>query len=782
MKLFKKFILKYPFRSSPVICLLAFILDGQSFQAQSLYDSDKVQEIRITFPTGDWDKKLDSLHTADPDLRLVATKVILNGIAYDSAGIRYKGNSTYNPTRVKNPLNIKLDFIRDDQSYEGVNTLKLSNGFMDPSFLREALGYQIVRQYMPAALANFIKVFVNDTYLGLYTNVQDLDNDFLEQHFYTSDGVYFQCDRVEKQKQLPGNCPMGGSGSALKFISDDSACYQNNYEIESESGWDELVRFLKTLNQNPAGISSVLDVDRALWMLALNNFYVNLDSYSGSGHNYLIYQDEHGRFNPIMWDLNEFYGAFTNSGMGQLNLQQMITLSPLLHVTNAERPLISKLLSIPSWKKRYLAHLGTIMSDAKQNNFYQSQGVYLQNLVRDAVSQDKNKFFTDAAFNLNLQSDFQINPPAGKIYPGLVSFAQARFNYLNTVPELSVASPIIHQINTEPLKPSPQELISFNVQVTQADNVVLYYRATRRALFSSITLYDDGLHQDGTAGDGVYANQLVAPQTDEIQYYIFAENNNIASLSPPRAEYEFHSLYLKNESILSGEILINEFMASNKSYKQDERGDYDDWIELYNSTDRPLSLRGAYLSDQSDNLAKWSFPDTTILPKSFLCIWADEDGMSAGLHTNFKLSKSGEQIFLSNAAGVIDSIFYSEQQDDNSYGRCATQWQLFTKPSFAAANDCATGVNDFENGDHGMKVFPNPFKNLFYLQLPTPFHKEDVLGLYSLSGQFIKLDLPELDGQGELIPIRTRDLQSGLYLLKYQTGSKVYFAKVFVKD
>lgn len=101
MKLFKKFILKYPFRSSPVICLLAFILDGQSFQAQSLYDSDKVQEIRITFPTGDWDKKLDSLHTADPDLRLVATKVILNGIAYDSVGIRYKGNSTYNPTRVK---------------------------------------------------------------------------------------------------------------------------------------------------------------------------------------------------------------------------------------------------------------------------------------------------------------------------------------------------------------------------------------------------------------------------------------------------------------------------------------------------------------------------------------------------------------------------------------------------------------------------------------------------------------------------------------------------------
>ncbi|MBK8828892.1 MAG: CotH kinase family protein, partial [Saprospiraceae bacterium] len=55
-----------------------------------------------------------------------------------------------------------------------------------------------------------------------------------------------------------------------------------------------------------------MDVDRAIWMLAWNNYYVNFDSYSGSGHNYLIYQDNNKRFSTIMWDLNEFYGAFNN--------------------------------------------------------------------------------------------------------------------------------------------------------------------------------------------------------------------------------------------------------------------------------------------------------------------------------------------------------------------------------------------------------------------------------------------------------------------------------------
>ena len=164
MKNLKNLFCMYPVIKIHFIFLIVLAFTSNFILAQSLYDMEKVQEIRIVFPTLDWDKKLDSLHTVDPDLRLVATKVNLNGVEFDSVGIRYKGNSTYNPTRVKNPLNIKLDFINGDQSYEGVNTIKLSNGFMDPSFLREALGYQIVRQYMPASKANFMKVFVNDVY------------------------------------------------------------------------------------------------------------------------------------------------------------------------------------------------------------------------------------------------------------------------------------------------------------------------------------------------------------------------------------------------------------------------------------------------------------------------------------------------------------------------------------------------------------------------------------------------------------------------------------------
>lgn len=129
---------------NPKILLAAAILIITDLAgAQSLYDPSRLQEIRIYFAFSDWDARLDSLKKANPDGRLIAGYALLNGQRFDSVGIRYKGNSTYSATRNKNPFNIKLDFVKGSQQYDGFNTLKLSNAFMDPSFLREALGYQI---------------------------------------------------------------------------------------------------------------------------------------------------------------------------------------------------------------------------------------------------------------------------------------------------------------------------------------------------------------------------------------------------------------------------------------------------------------------------------------------------------------------------------------------------------------------------------------------------------------------------------------------------------------
>ncbi|MYB63204.1 lamin tail domain-containing protein [Candidatus Poribacteria bacterium] len=125
-------------------------------------------------------------------------------------------------------------------------------------------------------------------------------------------------------------------------------------------------------------------------------------------------------------------------------------------------------------------------------------------------------------------------------------------------------------------------------------------------------------------------------------------------------------------------VVINELMADNDNVIMDPQGDFDDWLELYNSTDSSMDLSGMYLSDKEDNPTKWQFPvGTMIQANGYLIVWLDEDHndetATEGLHANFKLSKGGETVMLvgPDAEGnmVLDSVTFGDQETDISYGR-----------------------------------------------------------------------------------------------------------------
>ena len=85
----------------------------------------------------------------------------------------------------------------------------------------------------------------------------------------------------------------------------------------SGEGWTDLQELTKVLNTDPGKIDRILDVDNALWMLALNNVMVNLSSYSGNHSiNYYLYKDGNGRFQVVPWDLNLAFGSYKNTGSG----------------------------------------------------------------------------------------------------------------------------------------------------------------------------------------------------------------------------------------------------------------------------------------------------------------------------------------------------------------------------------------------------------------------------------------------------------------------------------
>ncbi len=120
-------------------------------------------------------------------------------------------------------------------------------------------------------------------------------------------------------------------------------------------------------------------------------------------------------------------------------------------------------------------------------------------------------------------------------------------------------------------------------------------------------------------------------------------------------------------------VVINELMADNDNIIADPQGDYDDWLELYNRTDNPISISGMYLSDDEEEPTKWQFPDNIEIPANgYLIVWLDEDlDDTPGLHADIKLSKGGEMALLVDTDGitVLDHVVFGEQETDVSYGR-----------------------------------------------------------------------------------------------------------------
>ena len=110
--------------------------------------------------------------------------------------------------------------------------------------------------------------------------------------------------------------------------------------------------------------------------------------------------------------------------------------------------------------------------------------------------------------------------------------------------------------------------------------------------------------------------------------------------------------------------MINEFMAFNQDFLEDEDGNHPDWIELYNSDSAAYDLEGHFLTDDPDNLDKWMFPAVSIPSGGHLLVFASEkDRRDARgeLHTNFRLDGDGDQLLLITPDGstILSGFFPS---------------------------------------------------------------------------------------------------------------------------
>ena len=752
-----------------LVFLYLFIIAIGS-NAQSLYDLNTIQTIRVFFPTNTWDMMMDTA-IAGTEGYILADSVYVNSVKFTGCGVKYKGNSSYSANRTKNPLHIKLDYT-SNQDYQGYQDLKLANGFSDPSFIREPSSYLVLRQYMSAPQSNFAKVYINNAYYGIMTNDEDISDRFLEENYFSSSHTLIKCN---PQNAGPGS----GTGSSLAYAGADSTStnYTTKYELKSDYGWSDLIHFCDTLNNFSSSINSILDVDRALWMLAFNDVLVNLDSYSGSfRQNYYLYRNHANQWIPTVWDVNMSYGSFTMSGTGAaLNLSSMQSLTPLLHATETAWPLIYRLLSNPQYKKMYIAHMRTINEENFLNAQYKPAITAMRALIDNAVSTDANFLYTYSQYQSNLNATVTGGGgPGGGGTCGVYELMDARAAWLNTCTEFSQVPPVITSVTPSSSTPAFGSDVSVSAQVSNATAVYLGYRNKPSDRFVRIAMLDDGNHGDGAAGDLVFGANMPVNSLN-IQYYVYAENANAGIFSPVRAEHEFYQLTPTIQQASTADLVINEVVAANTSGIVNESGKNKDWIELYNKTSNSLGLHAVFLSDSLNNLGKWRFPvDAFIGPNEHLLVWADDKNVTLlDHHTNFDLNNAQDMIVLSDSLIIGDTLTFFNQPSNQGMARCPDgtgDFQPTTTLTPRASNVCE--LNSLADANPAtLTVYPNPSTGLVNLYLEGDAQTMRV-ELLNLMGQ----QLMRWEGSAKQLDLT--DLPSGLYIARVSLANR---APVLVK-
>ena len=155
--------------------------------------TDRVVTVRFVMTDEDW----TYLQASAREESYAQADMWYDGELIPDIAVRPKGNSSLSSTissgSIKFGLKADLNFFNSARNLDGIKKLNFNNGWSDPTFIREVLSYELFEQMgLPTPRTSFVDVYVNDTHLGLYTMVEQVDSTFLARYFTDTNGNLFK--------------------------------------------------------------------------------------------------------------------------------------------------------------------------------------------------------------------------------------------------------------------------------------------------------------------------------------------------------------------------------------------------------------------------------------------------------------------------------------------------------------------------------------------------------------------------------------------------------------
>jgi len=685
-----------------------------------LYADNVVRDVQLTFASANWLALLGCDRqpwmgglgggAANVPRDDVPADLVVDGVSVGQVGVHCKGNSTLNAAGTKKPLNITTDAFVPGQDLWGIDVINLNNNWNDPTQLREALALRLLGEYMPVSRFAFARVSVQGNVVGLYSMVEQVNSEWASHWYDEDDGMIVKGD--SPIRIAFDSSPLTWQGEAL-------APYKAGYEVKGkaangDASYEELREMIRSLAapvhagglsdaEFAATINDRLDVDSALWYLAGDNIITNFDSYY-VGKNFYLYRGERdARWDVVPWDLGLSFGLFgLRAGGGRPGgggaPSDPAVADPFAQAGDANRPLIRRLLAVPSFRADYVAHYRALQGTVFKASWLEEVGQAYQDLVRQAVTDEVasqgniSGAYSLEQFEANLRGEVQVDSGGfgGGTKPGVLSLVDKRQTYLSALPALESPDLRLSEHAILPPAPTAADTVTLSAAFAGADapvTVEVRYRVRGGEERRAAMVRGDG---------GAWTVALPAERAGRSVTYAFraAGADGRASFFPAAnqtAPYRYDVLGVDLPRGAAGDLVINEVMPSNESIIADESGEYEDWVELYNRGTVNVQLSDFTLSDDPYDPYAFRLPARLLRPGEHALIWCDSDGSQGPDHAPFRLDKDGDSVVLSGAGQIVDQIDTGVIAVDISLGRTsdgADAWDLCGRPTPGKANVC----------------------------------------------------------------------------------------------
>ncbi|KAI8085487.1 coth protein-domain-containing protein [Thamnidium elegans] len=283
----------------------------------------------------------------------------------------------------------------------GYRKLKLRTTVSDPSYMREYLATEMIyAANQPCSRASYIRLFLNDRPIGLFSLLEKYDDLWLQNQFNEdpkSNGVLYE---GEGGKDDETRADLSYKGDDATAYADTAYAISEDPAVGAKNDLSDLISFTKFINdqlefQKTASSADIarttslwekqLDVEGFLVGMAFEFLQGSWDAYLQNTNNYFLYKSPtQNRFIFISWDFDYVMGS------GPVNMKAISVGDYNYYGGVKLRPLMVALMNIPSYRSLFEKNLDSIIT-----NLYHPSKSFpvidsVTNLIQEDVTWDKS--------------------------------------------------------------------------------------------------------------------------------------------------------------------------------------------------------------------------------------------------------------------------------------------------------------------------------------------------------------------------------------------------------